>query len=232
MRRFVFCLILFLTLTASIGDFTTAAESMPVQIGVLVPVDGPDKVSGDAVVAGVDQAVREWKRAHPSSPFSGLSIRVIPAQLRWGAQIDALVDAVLESRTLAVIGAADSRTAHLAAQVITRLKGETLLISLSDDPTLTEIGVPWILRFPAGAGDASRALLSRSALPGASVQGSVASPSALRGAAHDAARAVLGAFSGCGIDVAAIRSVLSSRTFRGTTGDFTFDASGNRTPAK
>ena len=125
---------------------------------------------------------------------------------------------------MAIIGAADSRTAHLAAQVVTRLKGSALLISLSQDPTLTEIGVPWILRFPAGG-----------PLAAASVEGAPnhdASQSPLEAAAHDAAQAVLAAMEDCGSDIDGIRSFLSAHTFHGRTGPFTFDAQGNRTTAK
>jgi ABC-type branched-subunit amino acid transport system substrate-binding protein len=214
-----------LVVAISIGSAAFAAGTAPIRIGILVPTDGPAKASGEAVIEGIESAVQEWKQAHPASPFSELETRIIPSQLRWGAQTDALVKAVFEDGTLAIIGAENSRTAHLAAQVVTRLKGEVLLVSLADDPTLTEIGVPWILRFPADARVASKG--------SADVAGNTPSSlSSLRGAAHDAARAVLAAVSDCGPDITAMRSFLSSGTFAGLTGSFTFDANGNRIPAK
>lgn len=224
MRSFALVRVLLLILTTSIGTQVFAADPEPIRIGVLVPVDGSDKADGQAVVDGVERAVQDWRRSHLSSPFSKLETRIIPAQLRWGAQTDALVDAVFGARTLVIIGAADRRTAHLAAQVVTRLKGTALLISLSKDPTLTEIGVPWILRFPAdsvgtGSGNSGEV-------------GKAAPSSSLQGAAHDAARAVLTAISDCGPDITAMRSFLSAHTFAGLTGRFTFDAKGNRTPQK
>jgi hypothetical protein len=215
------CLAVLLGLTV-LGPTPLAADGSVVRIGILVPMEGPDQARGAAVLRGVEGAVSQWKRDH-SEAAAQPSTRVIPAQLRWGAQTDALVGAVFDDRAMVIIGAADPRTAHLAAQVVTRLKGSALLVSLSRDPTLTEIGVPWILRFPAGG------------LPsGASQeqQGPDPSPASLETAAHDAAQAVLAAMENCGSDIDGIRTFLSAHTFHGRTGPFTFDAQGNRTTAK
>ncbi len=216
------CLAVLLGLTV-LGPTLLAADGSAVRIGILVPMEGPDQARGAAVLRGVEGAVSQWKRDH-SEAAAQPSTRVIPAQLRWGAQTDALVGAVFDDRAMVIIGAADPRTAHLAAQVVTRLKGSALLVSLSQDPTLTEIGVPWILRFPASdpVADVSRA----------KGHGDDPSLKSLEAAAHDAAQAVLAATGVCGSDIDGIRAFLSAHHFQGRTGSFTFDAQGNRTPAK
>ncbi len=225
MRNLASIAVVLLVLVASVATQVLGADPEPMRIGILVPLDGPDKVSGQAVIAGVEQAVQEWKRANPSSPLSKLETCIIPSQLRWGAQTDALVDAVFDAKTSVVIGAADRRTAHLAAQVITRLKGTALLVTFSEDATLTKIGVPWILRFPVGSGTGS----GNSAKFGKATGPSSAS---LEKVAHDAARSILLAMSDCGPDITAMRSFLSAHTFPGSTGRFTFDPNGNRIAVK
>lgn len=216
------CLALLLGVV-TLGSLPLAADgSAAARIGILVPLEGPSRAAGTAVLRGVQGALSRWRRDHESSAVP--ETRVIPAQLRWGAQTDALVSAVVDGRTTVIIGAADSRTAHLAAQVVTRLKGSAVLISLSEDSTLTEIGVPWILRCPAAGSVRDRSAGER--------EGNEPTLRSLEAAAGDAALAALAATQACGSDVPGIRTYLSAHTFHGRTGDFTFDTQGNRQRAQ
>ena len=84
-------------------------------------------------------ALEKWNRDHPSEPAA---IECISSELPWGKQTREIVRAIYERDIAILVGAFDPQTAHLAAQVITRAKGRSLLVTLADDPTLTQINVP------------------------------------------------------------------------------------------
>jgi hypothetical protein len=99
--------------------------------------------SENAIWKGALGAQEKWNRDHPSEP---VSVECIPSNLPWGMQTREMVRAIYEEDIAILVGAFDRRTAHLAAQVITRAKGRALLVTLTDDPTLTQINVPWIFQ--------------------------------------------------------------------------------------
>jgi hypothetical protein len=200
-------------LVAGTGDLPADSTS---RIGVLVTGVESTDGSDPAIIHGVQRAVDEWGGQHPERA-GNVGIVIIRANTRWDSQTSDIVQSIFENRLPVVIGASNRRTAHLAGQVITRLKGSTLLIAISEDETLTKIGVPWILRMGASPP------LERGA-----DGGGVQVPEVL---ARDAGYAVLQAISACGADALKIRDYLGTHRFSSGPGEFTFDRSGNRVSA-
>lgn len=201
---------LHLSLAAGTGGLP--ADSPP-RIGVLVTGVESAEAVDTAIMCGVQRAFAEWGVQHPDRAAS-VGIVPIRASTRWDSQTSDIVQAIFENRLPVVIGASSRQTAHLAGQVITRLKGSTLLIAISDDATLTKIGVPWILRMWA------------SPSPGPE-RGPAYLPGIL---ARDAGHAVIEAVSACGSDAGKIRDYLGAHRFSSGLGEFRFDPSGNRVP--
>ncbi|MFQ5738668.1 MAG: ABC transporter substrate-binding protein [Acidobacteriota bacterium] len=119
-------------------------RSEPTSIGLFLPTRGPLAASGRRVERAARLALERAVRSWPAGPR--FRLRVASSDLPWGAQTRDLVKLIYEDRVEVVIGALDGRSAHLAEQVITRARGEALLFTLSSDPTLTQIRLPWVFR--------------------------------------------------------------------------------------
>ncbi len=195
---------------AGVGDQPNEPTA---RIGVLVAGSDSDQAVDDAILSGVRMAAAEWDREHPDQ--SG-SVQVVPirANTRWDSQTSDIVRAIFDHRLAIVIGAPNRRTAHLAAQVVTRLKGSALLIAITEDETLTQAGVPWLMR-----------MWVESSLAQASGARSAAPYEVL---ARDAGRAVLEAIAASGYGASGIREYLAGHRFSSRLGTFTFNQSGER----
>jgi len=180
-----------------------------VQIGLMVAVEGPGQAAGLKISSAVERAVREWNAGHRAR-IPACSVRVIPSELPWGRQMENLAEAISDQNMPVILGAADRRSAHLSGQVAARRKGDLLLLTLSDDRTLTQMGVPWILSgLPRDSGTED---LSRHA--------------------YDLTLAVLEAIERSGPTAASIHNYLTSHSFAAPSGRFSFDSRGNRIPGR
>jgi branched-chain amino acid transport system substrate-binding protein len=115
-----------------------------IRIGILAPLHGPEKADGDAIVLAARLALRDASR----QPFpGGLRLELAiedEAGPAWGQTADALLKLVNQDHALAVITSPDGATAHLSEQVGNRIG--VPILTLSTDPTTTEIDLPWIFR--------------------------------------------------------------------------------------
>ena len=127
-----------------------AAVSRPAQrgpaVGIFVPGRGERAVEGLMVRRGAEMAVATVNGA---GGINGLPLRLVVASAdpSWQSGSRELVRLIYEEGAWGVVGGLDSRSAHLAEQVVTRARGRVVLVSpWASDPALTQIKIPWFFR--------------------------------------------------------------------------------------
>jgi len=126
-----------------------------IRIGLLAPVHGPQKADGDAIVAAARMALQDAsKRPLPGGRHLELAIadESVPP---WGLLGDEIIHLVVQQKVVAIVTCADGVAAHLSEQIGNKIGVPTL--TLSTDPTTTQINMPWIFRL--GPSDAQQALV-------------------------------------------------------------------------
>jgi branched-chain amino acid transport system substrate-binding protein len=121
-------------------------EGRPLTIGLFVPTKGPEAPAGEEALRGAEIAAA-W--ANRTGGIRGRSVRLATASsdVPWSAATDALVRLIYDEDAVAIVGALDARTGHLAEQVITRAKGQTVFVTpWVSETTLTRIGIPWFFQ--------------------------------------------------------------------------------------
>jgi branched-chain amino acid transport system substrate-binding protein len=124
-----------------------------VLIGLLVPLQGPEKADGEAIVRAARMALNEVSRR---APRGGQRLELAigdESGPSWGQTTSALLHLVSEDQALAVITSANGPATHLSEQVGNKIG--VPILTLSTDPTTTEIDLPWIFR--VGPSDSSLA---------------------------------------------------------------------------
>jgi branched-chain amino acid transport system substrate-binding protein len=113
-------------------------------IGLIVPLSGPRKADGEAILAAAKMAIADsekgWSHAGPelilkTGDESGPS---------WSGVTSALARLVLDEQAIAIITSSSGATAHLSEQIGNRI-GVPVLTAASDKTT-TQIDLPWIFR--------------------------------------------------------------------------------------
>lgn len=116
-----------------------------VHIGLLAPLKGTKAdPAGRNLKRGVELALKD---ANSSGGYRGIPFELRPVndQALWGASSNSLVQMAYRDKDWAVIGSPDSTSTHVALRVA--LKAEVMIVNVgASDPTLTETGIPWILR--------------------------------------------------------------------------------------
>jgi branched-chain amino acid transport system substrate-binding protein len=113
---------------------------------LFLPEGGPLGPVGEEVSRGVAIAVG---RANDAGGIDGRPLRIAGAasDRLWEGASGELVRLIYDEGAVAVIGALDGRSAHLAEQVITRARGAALFMTpWAIETTLTRIRVPWFFR--------------------------------------------------------------------------------------
>jgi branched-chain amino acid transport system substrate-binding protein len=116
-----------------------------VRVGVLAPLTGEDAALGARMQEGVALAIDEANAAGGLRP--GLPFRTVvrDENLSWGAAGNAAVDLAFDDGVWAFLGAFEDSASHVMTRVI--LKLETPMVNTAGtDPTLTEHGIPWLVR--------------------------------------------------------------------------------------
>ncbi len=119
-------------------------EGPIIHIGLLAPVHGPQKADGEAIVRAAQMALRDAsKRPLPGGLHFALDVadESVPP---WGLLGDEIIHLVLQQRVIAIVTCADGVAAHLSEQIGNKVGVSTL--TLSTDPTTTQINMPWIFR--------------------------------------------------------------------------------------
>ena len=124
-----------------------------IHIGLLVPLNGPQKTDGEAIVTAARMALKD--AAQGPLP-GGLRLELAigdesgPA---WGRVTDAVLHLVSNDHAVAIVTSASGATAHLSEQVGNKIG--VPILTLSSDATTTQINLPWIFRL--GPSDAQQA---------------------------------------------------------------------------
>ena len=124
-----------------------------VRIGIVVPIHGPQKADGEAIIAAAKIAIEDGsRRPLPGDRRIALAIadESVPP---WGLLGDEIIHLVMQDNVVAVVTGADGVAAHLSEQIGNKIGVATL--TLSGDDTSTEINMPWIFRM--GPSDAQQA---------------------------------------------------------------------------
>jgi branched-chain amino acid transport system substrate-binding protein len=124
-----------------------------VRIGLLAPLQGARKAEGDAMVAAAQMALRDTASQRLSRGRRVALAVEDESGPSWGMVSDAVIRLMLNDEAVAVITSTSGADAHLCEQVGNRIGVPVL--TLSADPTTTQIDIPWIFRM--GPSDAQQA---------------------------------------------------------------------------
>jgi len=122
-----------------------AALPETVRVGVLVPTgDAPNGRIGDAMLRGIRLAIDEANRAggYRGRPYE---LVVRPDLGRWGATSNEMVHLAHDDQVWAVIGSIGGDNTHIALRAALKLD-MPMVNTGTTDPTLTETGIPWMIR--------------------------------------------------------------------------------------
>ena len=128
------------------GREAALTEAPPtVRIGLIAPLERTrEEKAGQSLKRGVDLALEE---ANAGGGYSGLPFELVVKndEALWGSSANTLVELAYEDEVWAVIGSIDSTSTHVALRVA--LKAELPIVNVgSTDPTMTETGIPWLVR--------------------------------------------------------------------------------------
>jgi len=127
-------------------------EGSEIKIGFLAPLTGPHQDDGKALLQAAQLAIED----EAASPLpEGRQLSLVPRDQSgpWGRASNEIVHLVYEDRAVAIVTSLDGASAHLAEQVGN--KAGIPIVTLSADPTTTQINLPWIFRL--GPTDAQEA---------------------------------------------------------------------------
>jgi branched-chain amino acid transport system substrate-binding protein len=123
-----------------------------IKIGLLAPLTGSRQDEGKSLLQAAQLAIED----EAASPLpEGRRLSLVPRDQSgpWGRASNEIVHLVYEDQALAIVTSLDGASAHLAEQVGN--KAGIPIVTLSTDPTTTQINLPWIFRL--GPTDAQQA---------------------------------------------------------------------------
>jgi len=209
-----------------------------IRIGLLAPLRGARKAEGDAMVAAAKMALRE----SASQPLGGgRRIALVVEDSSggsWGIVSDAVIRLMLDDHAVAVITSTSGTDTHLCEQVGNRIGIPVL--TLSTDPTTTQIDIPWIFRM--GPSEAEKADViaqdtvaeddqdagKRRDFAARFRQATGAAPSRVASETYDAVALTMRALQRAGPNRARVRDEFAkASSYDGVSGKIFFDREGN-----
>ena len=127
-------------------------QGSEIKIGFLASLTGPHQDEGKALLQAAQLAIED----EAASPLpEGRRLSIVPRDQSgpWGRASNEVVHLVYDDQAVAIVTSLDGGSAHLAEQVGN--KAGIPVVTLSTDPTTTQINVPWIFRL--GPTDAQQA---------------------------------------------------------------------------
>ena len=116
-----------------------------VRIGLIVPLTGPNKPDGDAIIAAARLALEDDAAQGPLPGNRRLALATgDESGPSWGRVANSLLHLVQNDRAVAIVTSPNGSTAHLSEQVGNRLG--VAVLTLASDKTTTQIDLPWIFR--------------------------------------------------------------------------------------
>jgi len=125
------------------GDAAHDLAGPEIKIGLLVPLSGPRRAEGEALIRAAKLALED-EAATPLPDGRRLALAARDENGPWGQAASEVVRLVEDDRAIALITSSEGAAAHLAEQVSTKLGVPVL--TLSTDTTTTQINLPWIFR--------------------------------------------------------------------------------------
>jgi branched-chain amino acid transport system substrate-binding protein len=123
-----------------------------IRIGLLAPLAGPRQAEGEDLRRAAAMAIDDVNAASPRGSRP-LTLVTRDESGPWGQASSEIVHMVFDDQAVALITSAEGGAAHLAEQVANKIGVPVL--TLSTDPTTTQINLPWIFRL--GPSDAAQA---------------------------------------------------------------------------
>ncbi len=133
------------------GPRRAASFDLPragLHIGLWVPLRGPDRAAGEAVIKAARLALRDAaRRGWPAGMTPKLAIADASGPA-WGRADDRLLQLIFGQNTVALLTTSSGNLAHLSLQVGNKVG--LPVMTLSSDTTVTQIDMPWIFRLAPG----------------------------------------------------------------------------------
>ena len=123
-------------------------------IGMIVPLHGSRESEGKALLAAAQLAIEEEQAAGTLPDGRRLALAVRDDSGPWGQASTEILRLIEEDHALAIITSASGNIAHQAEQIANKISFP--ILTLSSDPTTTQVNIPWIFRL--GPSDADQAL--------------------------------------------------------------------------
>jgi branched-chain amino acid transport system substrate-binding protein len=114
-----------------------------IKIGLLAPLTGPRQNEGKALLEAAKLAVED-EAASPFPDGRRISIVARDQSDSWGRATNEIVRLVFDDHVAALLTSLDGDSAHLAEQVGNKVG--IPIVTLSTDPSTTQINLPWIFR--------------------------------------------------------------------------------------
>jgi branched-chain amino acid transport system substrate-binding protein len=118
-------------------------QGSEIKIGFLAPLTGSRQDEGKALLEAAQLAIED-EAASRLPEGKRLSIVARDQSGPWGRTSNEIVHLVYEDQAVAIVTSLDGSSAHLAEQVGNKVG--IPIVTLSTDPTTTQINLPWIFR--------------------------------------------------------------------------------------
>ena len=125
-----------------------------VTIGIILPLQGQRAPEGRALLAAAQLALEEENGAGLLPDGRKLALAARDEAGPWGQASSEIVRLIEQDHALALITSADGSIAHQAEQIANKMG--VPILTLSSDPTTTEINIPWLFRL--GPSDTGQSL--------------------------------------------------------------------------
>jgi branched-chain amino acid transport system substrate-binding protein len=118
-------------------------QGSEIKIGFLAPLTGARQDEGKALLEAARLAMED-EAASPLPEGRRLSLVARDQSGSWGRISSEIVHLVYEDQAVAIVTSLDGDSAHLAEQIANKVG--IPIVTLSTDPTTTQINLPWIFR--------------------------------------------------------------------------------------
>ncbi len=131
----------------------------PAVIGMILPLQGPQRAEGEVLLAAAQLAIQEEQARGPLPDGRRLDLVVRDESGQWGQASTEILKLFDQNHALVIVTSSNGTSAHLAEQIATKLS--IPILTLSSDPTTTETNVPWLFRLGPSDIDQARAFCQK-----------------------------------------------------------------------
>jgi len=128
-------------------------------IGVMLPLQGPQKAEGASLLAAVQVALEQEQARGPLPDGRKLALAVRDESGPWGQASSEILKLLEQDHALVVLTSTDGSIAHQAEQIANKITFP--ILTLASDPATTATNVPWLFRVGPSDTDQARAFGQR-----------------------------------------------------------------------